>query len=155
LTGILVGTEHFNGHVPGGQPFPNLSVITSGPLPPRPADLLESARMREFVHDLEAKADVVVIDTPPLLAVADAAVLSTVVSGVVLVVDTAKVKRRDLKGAREAIEILGGNIVGVVINGLSARDQATYRYSYSGYYAYGEMAALDGKTARPAERANV
>jgi capsular exopolysaccharide synthesis family protein len=155
LTGILVGTEHFNGHVPGGQPFPNLSVITSGPLPPRPADLLESARMREFVHDLEAKADVVVIDTPPLLAVADAAVLSTVVSGVVLVVDTAKVKRRDLKGAREAIEILGGNIVGVVINGLSARDQATYRYSYSGYYAYGEMAALDGKTTRPAERAKV
>jgi Mrp family chromosome partitioning ATPase len=73
----------------------------------------------------------------------------------VLVVDTAKVKRRDLKGAREAIEILGGNIVGVVINGLSARDQATYRYSYSGYYAYGEMAALDGKTTRPAERAKV
>jgi capsular exopolysaccharide synthesis family protein len=155
LTGILVGTEEFNGHLPAAQILPNLSLITSGPLPPRPADLLESARMREFVHDLERKSNIVVIDTPPLLAVADASVLATVVSGVVLVVDPSKAKRRDLKGAREAIENLGGHLVGVVINGLSARDQASYRYSYSGYYAYSDLATIEGRTRKPAENTKV
>lgn len=121
---------------------PNLRVLTSGPLPPNPAEVLSSARAREIIDQLCAQADLVVIDCPPILAVTDAAILSARACGTLMVFD-APVTRLD--AARKALEVLekaGIKPLGAVINKLD-REHAGgyYRYTYysgGGYQGYGE-----------------
>jgi capsular exopolysaccharide synthesis family protein len=138
LTNMLVATGALNGRGPWQTVFPNLDLIASGPLPPRPADLLGSARMKDITDHLSAGSAMVIIDSPPVLAVTDAAVLSTVADGVILVVDTARSKRRDLRRAREAIEGVGGRILGIVINRLEKRGSGYYYHYYQHHYGYPE-----------------
>lgn len=137
LTSLLVGTEELNGHTASRTETTNLGLVASGPLPPRPADLLGSTRMKEIVRHLDEEADLVVVDSPPVLAVTDAAILSTMADGVILVVDPGKTKRRELKRARESIEAVGGKVLGVVINRLSKHGSGYYYYYYQQYYSYG------------------
>lgn len=111
---------------------PNLRMVPAGPIPPNPADLLSSQRMKAVVEQLRQEADLVVFDSPPILAVTDAAILSAMVDGVVLVVDPRRTKRRDLRRSRHAIEAVGGAILGVVLNRL-AGDSGAYDYYYSSY----------------------
>lgn len=137
LTNMLVSHHALNGHHGTRQSNrPNLELIASGPLPPRPADLLGSSRMHELAEHLRRESEVVLIDSPPVLAVTDAAVLSTIVDGVILVVDPAKSKKRDLRRAREAIEAVGGRIVGIVVNRLNKRGSSYYYYYYHHNYGY-------------------
>jgi polysaccharide biosynthesis transport protein len=136
LTGMLVGQDNLNGHGSQATELPNLTLIASGPTPPRPADLLASARLREVISHLANESDMVIIDSPPILAVTDAAILSTAADGVVLVVDPARSKRRDLVRAREAIEAVGGRILGVVINRLTRQGSGYYYYYYQHNYGY-------------------
>jgi non-specific protein-tyrosine kinase len=148
LTAMLIGTEGLNGHSGQATDLSTLSLVASGPTPPRPADLLASNRLREVIDHFAHEADMVVIDSPPILAVTDAAVISTVTDGVVLVVDPARSKRRDLTRAREAVEAVGGRILGVVINRLTKQGSGYYYYYYQhnyGYkyqYRYGEEQSL-------------
>jgi non-specific protein-tyrosine kinase len=136
LTNALVGSWHLNGH--WGQPTeqPNLTLIASGAIPPRPADLLGSERMRQVVQRLADRDELVLLDAPPVMAVTDAAIISTITDGVVLVVDPAKSKRRDLRRTREAIEAVGGKILGVVINRLDRRGSGYFYYYYVHNYGY-------------------
>jgi polysaccharide biosynthesis transport protein len=136
LTNLLVGTDQLNGVGIQGTRQPNLALIAAGPAPPRPADLLTSERMAQLMAHLRRQADVVLVDTPPVLAVTDAAVMSTAVDGVVLVVDTAKTKRRELLRARESIEAVGGRILGMVVNRLDRRGSGYYYYYYQHNYGY-------------------
>jgi non-specific protein-tyrosine kinase len=136
LTNMLAGGAELNGSGLKETSKPNLALIASGPVPPRPADLLGSARMKTLMTHLGEQADMILIDSPPLLAVTDAAVLSTVTDGVILVVDPARSKRRDLRRAREAIEAVGGRILGVVINRLDRASSSYYYYYYQHNYAY-------------------
>jgi polysaccharide biosynthesis transport protein len=136
LTNLLVGTDQLNGVGIQGTRQPNLALIAAGPAPPRPADLLTSERMVQLMAHLRRQADVVLVDTPPVLAVTDAAVMSTAVDGVVLVVDTAKTKRRELLRARESIEAVGGRILGMVVNRLDRRGSGYYYYYYQHNYGY-------------------
>jgi len=137
LTSMLVGKQELNGLGVQQTSQDNLVLLSSGPLPPRPADLLGSSRMKELVGHLARQTDVVLIDSPPVLAVTDATILSTVADGVILVVDPSKSKRRDLRRAREAIEAVGGRILGVVINRLNRRGGSTYYYYYyQHHYGY-------------------
>lgn len=129
----LILTLQPNGHRPGHEVYRNLAVIPSGPLPPNPADILGSARMVDLVSDMRGKSDMVVIDAPPVLAASDAAILSTLVDGVILVVDLHKTKRREIKRAREAIEAVNGTILGIVVNRFRVRDR-TYYYEYADSY---------------------
>lgn len=138
LTNMLTAAGALNGHRPWQTVSPNLDVIASGPLPPRPADLLGSARMKDITAHLSAGSAMVIIDSPPVLAVTDAAILSTVADGVILVVDTARSKRRDLRRAREAIEGVGGRIVGIVINRLDKHGSGYYYHYYQHHYGYPE-----------------
>lgn len=134
LTNMLVSPS-LNGH--GLQPtgLPGLNVVASGPLPPNPTDLLGSERMHRIMDHLQAESGMLIIDSPPVLSVADAVVLAAHADGVVLVVDPRRSKRRELVRTREAIEAVGGHIIGVVINGLSAGGSGYYYY-YSNYYHY-------------------
>ena len=95
---------------------PGLRLLASGPLPPRPADILGSRRMEAVIARLRAEADIVLFDTPPVVAVTDAAVLATKVDGVLLVFQAGKTSRDRARRAREMLEKVKANIIGVVLN---------------------------------------
>ncbi len=105
---------------------PGLQLLTSGPLPPRPADLLGSRRMEVLIERLRGEADIVLFDTPPVIAVTDAAVLATRVDGVLLVLQAGKTRRDRAREARRLLEKVKANIVGVVLN--NARMETGYGY---------------------------
>jgi len=107
----------------------DLRVITTGPLPPNPAELLDSQRMRDLISLLVADADIVVIDSPPTLAAADAAILATITDGAILVIDTAATKRSAVVRARDTLARVDATVLGVVLNKLSGRAD-TYYYRY-------------------------
>jgi len=109
----------------------NLHVVTSGPPPPNPADLLGSERMEAIIEELKKQADVVLFDSPPVLAVTDAAVLSTRVDGVLLVNDARRTRRAMARRAVEGLRQVDANLLGVVLNRLPARRGGFY---YSQYY---------------------
>ena len=106
--------------------IPGLSLLSSGPLPPRPADLLGSRRMVALIARLRAEADIVLFDTPPVIAVTDAAVLATRVDGVLLVLQAGKTRRERAREARTLLEKVKAHIVGVVLN--NARLEPGYGY---------------------------
>jgi succinoglycan biosynthesis transport protein ExoP len=111
---------------------PNLAVIPSGPIPPNPAELLHSDRFKAFLAHLRTQFDRVIIDSPPIVPVTDAAVLATVVDATVLVV-RAFVTTNDL--ARHGVRALadvGGTIAGVVLNAVDL-DRHEYKYYYYSY----------------------
>lgn len=105
---------------------PGLSLLTSGPLPPRPADLLGSRRMEALIARLRTEADIVLFDTPPVVAVTDAAVLAPRVDGVLLVLQAGHTRRDRAREARQMLEKVKAHIIGVVLN--NARPEAGYGY---------------------------
>jgi non-specific protein-tyrosine kinase len=114
----------------------NLRVITTGPLPPNPAELLGSERMRRTIDKIGEAAEIVVFDTPPVQVVIDAAVLSAYLDAAVLVVDAGRSRRADLREARNALARAGANLLGVVLNRVPRQARA----SDSGYYHEGAEA---------------
>ncbi len=111
-----------------------LHVLTSGAVPPNPNELLGSKAMARIVHELEASFDAVIIDSPPLLAVADAAVLAQQAGGVVLVIGNHKVKRGDLQKSLEALSLVSADTLGLVLNRLPVKGPDAYTYES---YTYG------------------
>lgn len=105
---------------------PGLTLLPSGPLPPRPADLLGSRRMGQLIERLRAEADIVLFDTPPVVAVSDASALAPRVDGVLLVLQAGQTRRDRAREARQLLEKVKANIVGVVLNG--ARLERGYSY---------------------------
>jgi non-specific protein-tyrosine kinase len=106
----------------------NLEVVTTGPLPPNPAELMGSQRMQTVLGVLRRSADLVIFDSPPLQAVADAAVLSTFVDGTLLVIDTGRGRRRQVRMARETLARAGANVLGVALNRVAAKESLHYGY---------------------------
>lgn len=105
---------------------PGLLLLPSGPLPPRPADLLGSKRMEGIITQLREHADIVLFDTPPVTAVTDAAVLATRVDGVLLVFRAGSTRRDRARESRRLLDKVNANIVGVVLTDVKAED--TYGY---------------------------
>ena len=112
----------------------NLRVITSGPLPPNPSEMLASQKMSRLVDALEEQADVIIFDSPPVLPVTDAAVLSTHTDGVLIVADAGRTRRSSAHQASENLQKVGINVVGAVLNRLSPRRSGSHYY----YYYYSE-----------------
>jgi non-specific protein-tyrosine kinase len=107
----------------------NLWLLPSGPLPPNPAEILGSRRMEEIINALKSRADMLLFDAPPVIAVTDAAVLGNKVDGVLLVVKASKTRREHALRAKELLERVNVRIVGAVLNN-APPDQ-----SLGGYYA--------------------
>ncbi len=116
-----------------------LSVITSGPLPPNPAEVLDSKQMNEILTSLRGQSDMLILDSPPVLAVADASILGSRCSGTVLVIDSGKTRSDVCRRAVETLTKTKGKLFGVVLNKLSARRAAGYYYYY--YYSAQERPA--------------
>lgn len=105
----------------------NLRVLTSGQLPPNPSELLSSQRMGKIIESLKAQADFILFDSPPILAVTDAAVLAQKVDGVVLVISAGKTKRDHAVKAKSLLEKVNAKLLGVVLNNVRA-DSTVYGY---------------------------
>ena len=123
-----------------------LQIVTSGSSPPNPAELLASERMREFVSWLAEQADVVILDSPPVLAVTDAAVLSTLADGTMLVFDCGETRKPAAVQAFERLVSVGGQVLGVVLNRLAPSGDGYYYY-YS-YYSHADGGAAGGRRPR-------
>lgn len=121
----------------------NLSVLTTGPLPPNPAELLGSARFDELLKDLHLHADVILLDSPPALAVTDAPVLARKVDGVLLVVDAGVTRRQWAVSAQETLNKVGAKVLGVALNRLKPKS-SSYYYYYHHYYS--DDGSSDDKT---------
>jgi len=115
-----------------------LSILTSGSPPPNPSELLDTKRAREIVSNLTQQTDIVVIDSPPLLAVTDAVALSQYVDGVILMVRVASTKAGMLKTAIERLRRVDANLLGILMIDIDAKAAAydDYYFSYGEYSAY-------------------
>ena len=122
---------------------PNLSVITSGTIPENPAELLASDRFPSLLKDMSNQFDFILVDGPPLLAVSDPSVLSAQVDGVVLVLRIRKGVRRTATKAKEILEDVDSNLIGVVVNGVAEGrgKSGSYGYDYGYGYGYGYTGA--------------
>jgi capsular exopolysaccharide synthesis family protein len=110
LTNVILG--EYDGLPLQQTSIENLSLITSGPKPPNPADMLGSKRMDTLIAELKDRADFVIFDSPPALAVTDAAVLGAKVDGVLLVIKAGKTRREHAERAKETLEKARVRIVG-------------------------------------------
>ncbi|MBI2910168.1 MAG: CpsD/CapB family tyrosine-protein kinase [Chloroflexi bacterium] len=108
----------------------NLRLLTSGPLPPNPSELLSSKRMKGLLQHLREMAEVVILDSPPVLAVTDAAVLARQVDGVLLVLDSGRTRRDMAVRAADDLRKIGGQIFGVALNKMGAGGGYYYHYYY-------------------------
>lgn len=135
LSDVLTGTRSLHTALQRPREDLDLLVLTSGKLPPNPSVLLGSERMREVLDELKGVADWVIIDTPPVLAVADTSVAARLVDGVLFVAQGGESTREAVEKAGEMIQTAGGRMVGSVIWGLDAAGRYGSR-GYGGYHSY-------------------
>lgn len=109
---------------------PNLDVLSSGPVPPNPSELLGSARMKQLMEEVADVYDYIFIDMPPILAVTDAAILASKVDRVVFVVMSGADSPEELKLAKTNLVQAGANIMGVILNAVPQKHHAGYYYYY-------------------------
>jgi capsular exopolysaccharide synthesis family protein len=110
-------------------------LLPRGALAPNPADLLMSQRMRDILNELRSSFDFIVIDSPPIIAVSDAAILSALCDGVVLVFNGQKTTTQSAKRALEVLDNVGARPLGVILNGIDIRHHPDYA-DYRSYYSY-------------------
>jgi len=111
-----------------------LDILTAGPKPPNPAELVGSKAMREFIQEMSAQYDRVIIDSPPVGVVTDAALLSTAVDGTILVVASGHVTIEAVQRSKSLLENVNANIIGVLLNKIPMDGRGYYGYYYYHYY---------------------
>jgi tyrosine-protein kinase Etk/Wzc len=138
LTNVLMGQAGINTAIRRTK-VDNLDLLPCGSIPPNPSELLSSERMKELLIRLQDGHDFILLDSPPILAVTDASILSTEISGVILVVRSGNTSPDMVEEARDRLDKVGARVIGVVMNDLDLeRHYGKYaRYSYSSYYYYG------------------
>jgi len=143
LCNVLVGQGKWQDYV--CQVEANLSVLSSGPLPPNPAELLGSDAMRNLIAELGKAYDQVIFDGAPCLVVSDSAILSTLVNGTILVVRAGSNTHGIVQRMRDIFTRVGSHVLGVALNGVRATAGGYLRKSYETFYDYHEQQALPPK----------
>jgi capsular exopolysaccharide synthesis family protein len=150
LTNALLGTYTLDEVIkPTG--IENLDVISAGDIPPNPSELLSSNAMRKALQILSQRYDLILIDSPPVIAVTDAAVLATRVDGVLLVVSSGYVTRNEVLRAMQLLGNVRANLIGVLLNGLDIKRIYGSYYYYYHYYQYYYYYGNKRKSHRPKE----
>jgi len=130
LTNVLLGRLNLDEALKTTK-MENLSLITSGILPPNPSELLASQAMEKFIGDLSSRFDIILFDTPPVIAVTDAAVLATKLDGCILVVRSGKTSQDALLRSKVLLDNVKANVLGVLVNGVNVeRIYGSYYYYY-------------------------
>ncbi|HHV99387.1 MAG TPA: CpsD/CapB family tyrosine-protein kinase [Clostridiaceae bacterium] len=134
LTNVLVKNQGFDAAVKRDSTR-SIDVLTCGPIPPNPTELLGSTAMKEFLDSVEENYDYIIMDTPPVLLMSDAAVLSKYADGVVIVIQAAVTTFDMVKGVISNLEKAGANILGCVLNDVRMEEMSKHRYGTKyGYY---------------------
>lgn len=106
----------------------NLYVLSSGPVPPNPSELLGSKAMHHFMEQALEEFDLIIFDTPPILAVTDAQILGNICQGSILVVSSGKTEKDSLLKTKELLEVSNGRVLGVVLNNKKIDKKGSYYY---------------------------
>ena len=130
LTDVLLNNKAFADCVHCTE-VKNLHILTCGPIPPNPSEILSSNRMKEFITSLKEYYDYIFIDTPPIGIVTDAGIISTYSDGCIFVVGSKQCDIEMAKYAKERLEKVGANIIGAVLNKFEAEGSS---YNYYNYY---------------------
>ncbi len=133
----------------------SLHLLSSGSLPPNPAELVGSRRMWQIAEHLNEQFDVVVLDSPPVLAVTDAAALSRQVDGVILVVEAGSTREREARRAMEALAKVDAPILGAVLNKIPVGRRGSYDYYYYRHYRYTESGEKKKESRRDGIREHI
>lgn len=137
LSSYLAGVMALDDVIIPHPTIKNLDALTTGPVPPSPADLLSSHRMREALVELRRRYKFIVIDSPPILAATDAVILSSLTDGVLLVVRSGETPKEAFTRTRDLLGAVKSRLLGVVLNAVDS-NAPDYYYSYRYYpYAYG------------------
>ena len=145
LTNYLSGERETENLLKTYADLPRLKVITSGPIPPNPAELLSSNEMKNLLQFLRGRFKHVIVDSPPAISFTDAAILSTLVDGVVLVAMAGKSSVHLMRRFKQRLGTIGARIYGVVLNGIRS-GSVEYEYYGAGYENYYRSADLDDST---------
>lgn len=133
----------------------NLSIITCGEIPHNPSELLGSKKMEKFIQEVREKFDYVVFDTPPLITVTDATVLSLKVDGLILVVCSGQVGRTEVSRSISIIKSVETNLIGVILNNLDIKSLYGSYYYYYHYYHYYYYYGTDKKRRKNKNRKSI
>jgi capsular exopolysaccharide synthesis family protein len=130
LTTILMDPEARLSDVLQTTEVKDLRVMTAGPTPPNPSEIIGSKRMGYLIEALQHESDVVIFDSPPLLAVTDSAVLGARLGSVLIVVSASRTRRGQLQQGKEKLDAVGARVIGVVLNRLAIRGDNSYHQYY-------------------------
>jgi capsular exopolysaccharide synthesis family protein len=133
LSSFLSGNEEFSASLIRKTRIPGLDIMPSGPLPPNPAELLSSFRLRDLVDGLCPLYNFIIFDTPPILGLADAAITSTRTDGVIMVVRSGETPKEAARQAKKILESVNAKVLGVVLNAIN---ESNLKYGYNSYYQY-------------------
>jgi capsular exopolysaccharide synthesis family protein len=154
LTNCLSGeSDDLDSLIQTYEKQPNLKLLTSGPIPPNPAELLGSDEMRRLLTTLSEKFTHIIVDSPPAISFTDASILSTFVDGVILVVHGGRSSRAVVRRAKQQLLDVGAHIFGVVLNNVKIESHDYYYAGYAGYYKSGYDASEDDEEADQGTRA--
>ena len=131
VTNMLVEELSAEGFIQETQ-VENLRVVTSGPIPPNPSELLSTRKMQELIETLKKQCDYLIIDAPPVIAVTDACVLASKVDGITLVVNSGSIRPEMAQKAKDLLVKANGHLLGVVLNRVEIEDEHAYYYYYYG-----------------------
>ncbi len=129
LTNVLTGEGKLKYMIKDTE-VENLQILNSGPLPPNPAELVGSQRMKQFLSEVQEEYDIIIIDTPPVIAVADGLILGTAVDGVMLVVRYKETPRDAVKQACENLKKVNAPLLGTVFTKYPLKSGYGYYYYY-------------------------
>lgn len=135
LSTVLTGSSSADDLIVPSSILPNLFVLPAGPPPPHPAELLDSNMMRSLLEKWRQEYDHIVIDTPPVLSVTDAVLLSAQMDSVLLVIRSAQTSKDALRRSRDILAQVNARVMGVVVNAIDLQSPDAYYYYYGSNYA--------------------
>ena len=148
LTDLLRTPEYNIEHYLKSTDFEHLQVITTGPLPPNPAELLGSQRMVELLARLEELADVVIFDSPPVMAVTDGLILANRVNGVMLICKAKKTRLKTIEDTLQRLKSANAHLLGGVLNQVAKGESYNYYSQNYGYHSAQSSASPQGSKPR-------
>ncbi len=148
FTSVLLGDTPLGTAIQQADRELPIGLVASGPLPPNPAELLASKRAVDVVEDLDRRCDLLLIDSPPVLPVTDALVISGLVDGVLLVASGGSSTKRGIKRATELLHQVDAPLIGAILNGVQHKYEYGYAYGDNRYYLDAPPAQARAEPAR-------
>jgi capsular exopolysaccharide synthesis family protein len=152
FTSMLIGDAPASEAIQSVRGDLPLGLVASGPLAPNPAELLASKRAVAVIEELDSQCDLLLIDSPPVLPVTDAQVISGLVDGVLLVGNAGSSTKRDMRRAVELLHQVDAPLIGAVLNNVQSRHESVYAYGDTRYYVDAADSAGDSPERRNGRR---